>query len=105
MIERSRVQKTVFEAIDDVNGLLLPAQRLSKSVETFLTGNDSVLDSLGLVNLIVATERKVEEEFGVGITLVSQESMSRPESPFRSVGALAEYVQSLLEKKVNGAVP
>ncbi len=105
MIDRSRVQKTIFAALDDVNGLLLPSQRLLKSVDTILMGNDSILDSLGLVNLIVATERKVEEEFGAGITLVSQESMSRPESPFRSVGALAEYVQSLLEKKANGAAP
>lgn len=104
MIDSSRVQKTIFAALDDVNGLLLPAQRLPKSVDTLLTGNDSVLDSLGLVNLIVATERKVEEEFGAGITLVTQESMSLSESPFQSVGTLAEYVQSLLEKKTNGAV-
>ena len=97
------MQKTIFTAIDDLNGLLLPAQRLPKSEDAFLTGNDSVLDSLGLVNLIVATERKVEEEFGVGVTLVTQESMSRPESPFRTVGTLADYVQSLLEKKTNGA--
>ena len=103
LVERDQVEKTIFAAIDNVNRLLLPAQRLVKSGETLLTGNDSALDSLGLVNLIVAVERGVEEKFGASITLVSQESMSLKDSPFHSVEALVDYTQSLLEKKMNGA--
>ena len=103
MVDRLKIEKTIFAAIDQVNLLLLPEQRLSKAGETVLMGNESVLDSLGLVNLIVATERKVEEEFGVGVTLVSEESMSLKDSPFKKVDSLVDYIQILLRKKMNGA--
>ena len=99
-----RLEKTLFMALDDVNGLLSASQRLSKSCDTVLTGNDSVLDSLGLVNLIVAIERRVEEEFGVGVVLVDQHSMSLKDSPFRTFGTLMDYTEQLL-KKTNGGKP
>ena len=104
MLDRNRVEKTIFSAIDDVNELLLPSQRLAKSPETALMGNESALDSLGLVNLIVATERRVEATFGVSLVLVDQESMSLKESPFRTISALVDYTKDLLDKKMNGAI-
>ncbi len=100
--DRGRLEETIFQAIDQVNQLLLPEQRLTKSPDTALTGNETTLDSLGLVNLIVAVERNIEENFGVGVVLVSEESMSLPESPFRKVSALADYAKILIEKKLNG---
>ncbi len=104
MPDRNLVEKTIFSAIDDVNELLLPSQRLAKSSEIALMGNESALDSLGLVNLIVATERRVEKAFGVSIVLVSQESMSLKESPFKKISTLVDYTKSLLDKKMNGVV-
>ena len=105
MPDRARVEKTIFSAIDDVNELLLPSQRLAKSPETVLMGNESALDSLGLVNLIVATERRVEEAFGVNVVLVDQESMSLKESPFKKIGTLVDYTKNLLDKKLNRVAP
>ncbi len=105
MPDRNRVERTIFSAIDDVNGLLLPAQRLTKSPETALMGDQSALDSLGLVNLIVAVERRVEEAFGVNLVLVDQESMSLKESPFKKIGTLVDYTKNLLDKKLNRVAP
>ena len=99
MADMQQVEKTIFRAVDDLNQLLLSSQRLTKAPETVLSGNDSALDSLGLVNLIVATERRVEEDLGVSIVLVDQESMSMKDSPFRTLGTMIRYTAQLLEKK------
>ena len=64
-----------------------------------LFGPDSVLDSLGLVSLIVAVESAVEDEFDVSVTLADERAMSQENSPFRTVDALAEYVTQLLEEE------
>ena len=59
--------------------------------DTILFGPDGVLDSLGLVSIIVALEQAMETEYGVLVTLADQRAMSRERSPFRSVRALAAY--------------
>jgi hypothetical protein len=59
---------------------------------TVLVGNDAVLDSLGVVQLIVEVERRVEEGHGVSVTLANDKAMSARNSPFRTVGVLADHV-------------
>ena len=59
------------------------------------------LDSFGLVNLIVALEQRVEDEFGVSLTLADEKAMSTSRSPFRTVSTLREYVQKLLKDNVH----
>lgn len=59
--------------------------------DTILFGPGGVLDSLGLVSIIVALEQALEAEYGVLVTLADQRAMSQERSPFRSVEALAAY--------------
>lgn len=63
-----------------------------------LYGDDGVLTSVWLVTLIMAVEQSVEDEFGVPVVLADEKAMSQKNSPFRSVGALAGYIQSLLRE-------
>jgi len=101
MTPAGRVEKIVqaiFRAVDEVNQGLPEGQRLKKSLDTVLFGRSGVLDSLGLVNLIVAAEEKIEEEFGITITIADERAMSRKNSPFRTIGTLVDYVSSLLEE-------
>jgi acyl carrier protein len=60
--------------------------------DTPLLGPGSVLDSLGLVTLLVDIEQKVRSEYGASVTIVSDRAMSQKNSPFRSVGALTDYL-------------
>lgn len=53
------------------------------------------LDSLQLVTLIVDVEQKMADSFGVTITLADSRAMSQKNSPFRSVGSLADYAYRL----------
>lgn len=61
-----------------------------------LIGRDGALDSLKLVSLIVTVEGRVEEQFGKRLVLADERAMSQNASPFRTLGALADYIVELL---------
>ncbi len=98
MIDKRTVEKAMFAAIDEVNQLLPTDHKLEKSPSLALSGSDGRLDSLGLVNLIVAVEQKIDEHFGVTVVLVNEDSMSLNENPFKTVSTLTDYIVSRLEK-------
>ena len=68
-------------------------------VETRLIGREGLLDSMGLVTLIVDVEQGLEENYDVAILLADERAMSQSKSPFRSVGSLTEYISMLLEEQ------
>ena len=96
MIKNEKIIQVIFSAIDEVNQQLPKEQQLEKSIDTVLFSSSGKLDSLGLVNLIVATEQRIEEEFDVTITLADERAMSQENSPFRTIGTLADYISFLL---------
>lgn len=61
-----------------------------------LFGRDGLLDSLALVQLIVAYEEKLLEKTGRALTLADDRAFSREHSPFRTPATLAAYVSELL---------
>ncbi|MCL4298377.1 MAG: hypothetical protein KJ077_21750 [Anaerolineae bacterium] len=103
MVNQERITQTVFEVIDELNQLLPAEQHLEKDADTPLFGKSGRLDSLGLVNLIVATEQKIEEKFdGAAITLADSMTLPEEHSPFTSVGKLVDHLSLLLEQETNG---
>ncbi len=94
----AEVQSAVASAIDELNQSRPADRQIGKSDETVLYGAGSVMDSLGLVNLIVSIESAVGERFGVAITLADEKAMSLRNSPFRSVGTLGAYVHQLVNE-------
>lgn len=66
---------------------------------TVLLGAEGILDSMGLVSLIVAVEQDVEDEFGKEITIADAKAMSQKNSPFRTVGSLVDYIENLLNEE------
>jgi acyl carrier protein len=66
------------------------------SRDTLLFGESGLLDSVGLVSLIVAIEQEIENDLGVSIVLADERAMSQKHSPFRSIGALADYAATLV---------
>ena len=66
-------------------------------------GHSSAFDSLKLVNLIVAVEQRVEEEFGFAISAIANEkAMSAKSSPLRSVSTLAEFIAGIISEQRHG---
>lgn len=102
MKNSEQILQVVFSAVDDINQLLPPEKNLEKSKDTVLFGNGGNLDSLGLVNLIVATEQAIEEELGEPITLADEKAMSQTNSPFKTIESLVNYISLLLDENGNG---
>lgn len=67
--------------------------------ETRLLGRNGHVDSLGLVTLIAAVEREIEDQFDACVMLADERAMSRENSPFRTVGTLAEYAEELIREQ------
>ena len=77
-------------------GIVLPEPVSERMV---LFGAHGPFDSIGLVSLVVIVEERVEDRYGVSISLADERAMSQERSPFRSVGALAQYAYGLIEEK------
>lgn len=101
MDENEQILQTIFSAIDELNPQLDAEQILEKSLKTPLFGKSGKLDSLGLVTLCVTVEQKIEEDFGIAITIADERAMSQEKSPFLTVETLADYVGSLLKECEN----
>lgn len=99
MIDSNSLIDAVYEAVDEIN-LMRPADKqVPKSLEAALSGPEAVLDSLSLVNLVVAIEEKFEDVFGVLINLADQKAFSVEHNPFRTMGTLIEYAGSLMQQE------
>jgi D-alanine--poly(phosphoribitol) ligase subunit 2 len=96
MIDGEKVIQAIFDAMDEINEQRPESRQLEKSADTVLFGESGLLDSLGLVNLIVAVEQRLEDDFGVSVALADEKAMSRRSSPFRTVKTLADYAASLI---------
>ena len=92
----------LFSAIDELNQLRPTEEHLKKDLETPLAGDFGRLDSAGLINLIVVTEQKAAEELGMHILLTDDRTLSQVNQVFRTLGTLADYIDSLLNEKRDG---
>ncbi len=100
MATKSKIIEIIYENIDEINeqnGINFP-----KDIIARLFGRESELDSLGLVNLIINIEEKVNEVYNTSITIANEKAMSQKNSPFRTVETLAEYVDLLIKEEQNG---
>ena len=92
---------SIYASIDEINALRGREDQIEKSLDTPLTGRESRLDSLGLVNFIVALEQAVEEATGITVDLSDGRALAQQNSPFRTIGTLASYVEQLLTEQRN----
>ena len=98
---QNKIIDLIFDTIDKFNNEYSDEIQLEKSSHTALLGQGSKLDSLGLINLIVAVEQNVEDKFDITITLADERAMSQEISPFRTVGSLADYIEMILVENKN----
>ena len=94
--DRSSAMDLVIRSMTDVlemNNEPVPAVL---DADTTIVGPSAVLDSLGVVSLIVEIEQRLELEHDLSITLASDRAMSQRSSPFRTVGVLADYMLEVI---------
>jgi acyl carrier protein len=91
-----RVLETIYQALRALNEERGHDDQIDISPETCLFGEDSALDSLSLVSVIVDLETAASDQFDCAISLTDDKAMSRNPVPFSDVTALKNYILELL---------
>jgi acyl carrier protein len=93
----NQIKNIVYEAVDELNKMLLPEQRLEKIPNTILLGDGAKIDSMAVVSFIVALEEKINDTFAVELTLADEGALVIETSPFRTLGILVNYLEDILK--------
>jgi len=88
---RDVVVSFLVQEVSAISGV--PAGNLSEA--TPLIGAGTVLNSRGLVELLVALEEFSEEKLHVHFDWTSDSAMSASRSVYRTVASLADYIASI----------
>lgn len=86
-----QITQIICDAIGEVNESLEPEQ---KTLDTVLLGESQILDSLGLVNLVVTVEQKIERTLKKKISLFDV-IMADDQSQL-TVGTLAQHIVDIV---------
>ena len=96
-INKEIATKLIFKGIKDYNTQVNKKNQLPISVELELFSENGVLDSLGLVNLIMSIEEQFEDYLDTSIVIADEKAMSQKNSPFQSVQSMADYLSKELQ--------
>jgi len=86
-MQKSEIQKIVFDAIEMANNLREENEKIVASDQTELYGNNGSLDSMGLVSFLIDVEESLQD-CDIQISLSDERAMSQTKSPFRNVETL-----------------
>lgn len=95
--------KVIYAAIGQLNPQLPKEQQLRPSLDTALLGREGKLDSLGVANLIVIMEQKLEEHYGFKVDLTQDDPFSLGSGHFRDISSLAIYISGLIDRAKMGS--
>jgi acyl carrier protein len=86
-------KEAVIKIIEEVLNDYFETQDMNEKAtkDTALFGKDTILDSMGLVNVIIDIESRFLDE-DIEVSLTSESAMSRRNSPFRTVETLADFI-------------
>jgi acetyltransferase-like isoleucine patch superfamily enzyme len=87
------VVNAVYAAIDELNLLRGPEAKLQKQLDTEL----DLLESMDLVNLIVATEEQIEEIFGFSVNL-NEEAAAQGREALKTLKSYIAQVEIVVNK-------
>jgi acyl carrier protein len=92
------VLELIYQVIDEFNLDLDPSEKIQKTEDAVIYGEESPLDSMALINLISIIEQKIEDCCGKYIAIADENAMSKERSPFRTVQTLKIYIEGLLHE-------
>lgn len=95
-MDEQQVLKLVLGTISQEADDLGYDELRTASADTPLYGGGSGVDSLSLVRLVAAIERAAARQFGRSVILADEKAMSMRNSPFRTVGTLAQLLRERL---------
>ncbi|MFC3095075.1 hypothetical protein DRW07_16785 [Alteromonas sediminis] len=98
MSMRETLLSIIEQSFEELNDTREPGNLLSFHPEVALYGANSSLDSVDLVNLLLAIEERIEDELDISFTIANEKALSQKNSPFKTVKSLCDYLQIELAK-------
>jgi len=98
-VDRQRIINCVFSAIEQVNATRAPEEAVLPAIDTVLVSDQSGLDSLGLINFVVALEDQLSQAFGRQIPLAESALDPSARRHFATVADLADHLEAILSKE------
>jgi len=96
---KQKIIDIILHEVSELNEQLDNKVAIENGENAGLYGLTGVLDSLGLVTLIVAVEQGIEDELGLVVSLADERAMSQKNSPFRTIGTLADYIVKVSQEE------
>jgi D-alanine--poly(phosphoribitol) ligase subunit 2 len=93
-VTEEKIIEAIYQGIDVVNGQLSERSRLVKSTDTVLMGDGGVLDSLGLITLLVAIEDAIQSNLGTHIIVLDEDALANSSGPYNTVESLMNWISS-----------
>lgn len=90
-MDRNAVVRLITETVDGYR-LAIHGPGAPIDANARLFGPAGVLDSLGLVSVLVEIEQRIADSGSGKVSLMDDRAMSRSHSPFATVGSLADYL-------------
>ncbi|MFJ5713887.1 acyl carrier protein [Neobacillus sp. NPDC093127] len=97
---REKISNIVLTSIEEFNITYEQKIPIELGEAAPLFGKEGVLDSLGLVSLIVMVEQALEDELAISFILADEKAMSQKTSPFLKAGLLVDYISRLIEEEM-----
>lgn len=95
-MDSAAILEVIYSAIDSVNELRQADSLVPKTPDVVLAGEGGLLDSLALITLILAVERRVADVTGREINLMDGDQFDPQFRQFATPTAFAQFVQEKL---------
>lgn len=97
-MNKGEIFDIVIKQVAELNETLPQEQQFTVDKDTILFGNNSKIDSLSLVSVIVDLEGVFASEHNLEISLTDDRAMTREVSPFDSVTTLVAYIDEVVNE-------
>lgn len=97
-MDKQQIFDIVINQVTELKDTLPEDQQFSVSEETVLFGDNSRIDSLSLVSVIVDLESVFSSEHDFDISLTDDRAMTREISPFDNVTSLVDYIYEIISE-------
>ncbi len=94
---QEKIMEIIADAVSDLNEELQYDTLNSVNRETPIFNGEYAIDSLSLVRLVTTLESRIANEFDKKITLADEKVMSQRNSPFKTVGTIADFIAEKLD--------
>src|SRR5688572_16989820 len=95
IMSRDELLDLILNAIRDYTDLTVNSSDELNQI-TRLFGESHILDSLGLVSVLMDIEQQINDQLDIGVIIADERAMSQQHSPFRTVATLTDYVLTLI---------